>query len=158
MDSIKLETDFGPRAQIFEALCTETCDRITTKICEILIEDQPLTDRQFATKRITAEGQGKLANLDDRVSVLFKNIIADVCVKLAVEKREMLSGFMMLAQSLDDVRIPGQFIQETALPYVEELVTELDDQDPELINEAISGGVAPEQQQILDLFKVVFNT
>lgn len=150
-----LETNFGPRAELFERLCTETRDLITKKIITILLEDRALTAPAFVQKHITVLGQEKLADVDRRTSLLFKNIIADVCLQM-VEK-QMLTGLLMLSASMNNPFIHSQFIQETALPYVQELVVTLDTQDPELLNEAVSGGIAFEQQEILRLFSMRFN-
>ena len=160
MDSVSqaegiTETNFGIRAQLFEALCAAARDKITKKVKEILAEDQPLSPQAFVEKRITVEGQAKLANLNERTHLLFKNIIADVCVEFAKEQA-LVKGLMMLSLATGNWQTHGQFIKEAALPFVEELITELDEEDPDLLNEAVSKGIAPHQQQVLDLFKIQF--
>ena len=107
-------------------------------------------------KRITSAGQERLSNLDERTIILFKTIIADVCKKIATDQK-LMTGFFMLSMNVGDMRTHGRFIKETALPYVEELVQELDDADGTLLDEAVSEGVAAEDQRVLDLCKIQFD-
>ena len=149
------ETNFGPRAELFEKLCTQTRDEIIKKTFKILSYDRALTPAAFVAKHITQEGQVKLTELDRRTACLFKNLVADVCLEL-IQKRYAQS-FIMLSLSMNDMGTHGRFIQEAALPDVEELVRTIDELDTELLDEAISGGIAPEQVQLLEKFSIRFH-
>lgn len=156
ISGVEVEANFGPRAQAFVALCNDTRDKIITKIKQILVEDRQLSPQAFVDKNITVLGQERLTQLDERTKILFKNIIADVCIELAQEQM-MLRGLKMLSLFMQDEQTHGRLISEAALPLIQDLVTELDGADPDLLNEAVSGGVEPMHQQVLDLFNIQLN-
>jgi hypothetical protein len=124
---------------------TETNIRIQHKFLEVLTEDTQLnlSPSAIVQKRITWQNP----TLDRRTSILFKNVLFDVYMQ--AKEMGILLGLLQIGVAVNDGRVAGQFMKETSLPFVRELVTSLDTIDPNILNEATTDDISADMEQFL---------
>lgn len=130
----------GPRALAFIAKSTNAKSAIVQAVLKIIIENKALSPKDFVAKLITPEKQNEIASLEQRVAILFKNILLDAMNDL-VRIPSVLTGLMMVSLNTGDPKAHGKIIKEAALPIIKNLVADLDATVPGVIDEATSSGV-----------------
>jgi hypothetical protein len=96
---------------------------------------------QFFAKNVTAEVQKLIGEQENRVQILFYNLILPAFGVLAANTQPFSKlGYMTM--SLGGGNAYAKFFKEVAYPLVKELVADLDTNYPGIIDEATSGGVS----------------
>jgi hypothetical protein len=131
--------ELGPRAKAFAEKAKATRVNITKEVYEWLRVDLDLSPAEIIAKRVTPQGQQEINSLDQRVQILFTNILVDVFMNIAAQK--ILPGLFAISMGVGDEKAHAKYVKEAGLPYIKALVADLDANYPGVIDEAVSVGI-----------------